>query len=125
MLCLNMFSESEVAFAFFRASQNDRDMLEQDFCEVLNNYDVDYAVNSKKNYVRVGNHKVRIYGLNSTSTKKTAKKAGLPRFGNVKYVYIFFEERYEFSQDDISFIKQAVRSTNPNTQILYLSACNP
>lgn len=125
IIICQLFTPQYVGMCGFRASQNDSKMLLDDFVNTLESYDINYTTHASKGTVKLFEHSLRFYGLNSMRGGNCAKKAGLPRFSNVKYVIIFFEERFEFSNEDISSVKQAIRSTNPDTQFIYLSACNP
>lgn len=124
-LCNVIDDPSSVAFAAFRAKKEDDKKLFDDFTKYLDSLGEAYSVKVGEKKITYKGNTMQVFGLNSTTKSDAAKLAGLPKFGKAKYVIIFFEERYEFSQQDISYIKQAVRTHNKDTQFLYLSACNP
>lgn len=104
-----------------------RDLLD-DACTTYDSYGIDYHVKYSTNELTINGNKMRCFGINSSHTLRGAKKAGLPRFGNVKYAFIFFEERFEFEESDVMSVVEAVRSITPDgskTQYIILNACNP
>lgn len=117
-------------FLAFRSSVGNAKALQNDILSVLGAYNV--SCKSTRSYqdltITYKGNKMRIYGLNSQKRNNVSEKAGLPRAGDVRYCFVFFEERYEFSENQISLIKQAIRSINKKdykTQYIYISACNP
>lgn len=113
-------------FICFRKTQIGARDLFEDVSTVLDAYNVPYSSLVSKNKISYNNNTMRIYGLESNTKSASAKKAGLPRVGDVKYCFVFFEERFEFDEEDISWIKQAMRSIGQTkTQFIYISASNP
>lgn len=125
LLC-DFVNPSWFEFIGFRKTQNGAKDLFDDVSTVLDSYNVPYRSLVSKNKIIYNGNTMRIYGLESNKKSKSAKKAGLPRVGDVKYCFVFFEERFEFDEEDISWIKQAIRSIGTNqTQFIYISASNP
>lgn len=115
-------------FICFRRSQKSAEDLYGDVITVLDAYNVPYKTWKSSHRISYNNNTMRIYGLATNKKSSTALKAGLPRAGDVKYCFVFFEERFEFDEEDISWIKQAMRSMNTSkiqTQYIYISASNP
>lgn len=115
----------DFAFVGFRNMQDDANNLFEDIVNTLDAYDYKYTAIPSRKKITYKKNTLRVYGLNNGRKSTGAKKAGLPRLGGVKYAFIFFEERYEFTQKDISWIKQSMRGMKTQTQFIYISACNP
>ena len=123
---LSFTAPDKVGFICFRDRISDSLNLLEDFIEVLDAYDVPYKVVKSRAQIIVNGNVIRFVGLNSNIKNKSAKKAGLPRFGDVKYAFMFFEERFEFDESDVRSAVEAVRSMgNQKTQYIVLNACNP
>lgn len=104
-----------------------RDLL-QDFTQTFDSYAIDYKVSWSNSNLTINNNTLRVIGVNDNRKTQKARKAGFPRFSNVKYVFIFFEERFEFSEQDVRAVVEAIRSTNTlniQTQYIVINACNP
>lgn len=118
----------KVGMCAWRNTILDSGELFDDFCATFDSYELNYTtkINAKKIYLN--GREIRICGLNSMGKSK-AKKSGLAKFGNVNYIIVFFEERFEFSEQDILAIKEAVRSIDKDSskevQFLYINVCNP
>lgn len=113
-----------VSVRYYQESKKD---LIKDFEATLDTYDLPYETNNIRSYIRLNGNENRFLGLNSVRSSKV-KKAGFPRFNNVKYIFIFFEERYEFPEQDIQSVMEAIRSisiSGVKPQIIQLNACNP
>lgn len=125
LLC-DFVDPSWFEFIGFRKTQIGAQDLFEDVSTVLDAYNVPYRSLVSKKRISYNGNTMRIYGLDSNTKSSSAKKAGLPRVGDVKYCFVFFEERFEFDEEDISWIKQAMRSIGQTkTQFIYISASNP
>ena len=126
LLCL---LKCDVGLAAVRNMVKDAEELQNDFTNTFDAYQIDYNILQRRNTVSVNGTDIRILGVNSNSKKsQSARKAGLAKFGNVKYIIVFFEERFEFNELDVKAVKEAIRTINPennDTQYLYINACNP
>lgn len=117
-----------VGIICLRNMVQDKEQLVNDFEETFDAYDIPYSYVSKKSTMTVFNQKIRFLGVNDNRKGNVAKKSGLAKFGNVKYIIVFFEERFEFAEQDIRAMVEAIRSINPenkDVQMLYINACNP
>lgn len=110
-----------------REMWEDTKKLYDDVISMLNVYGVEYTTAKSEFKITVNGNTLYLYGLNSAKKKtKGADLTGLPHFGNVKYIFVFFEERYEFSESQINSVKEAVRSIGiVKPQMIVLNACNP
>lgn len=131
LLC-DYVDQSTFEFMCFRDSKEKAKMLLNDIVSILSSYKVNYTFKSTSPNmcIKYQNNIMGVYGLNSQKKNNPHEKeaSGLPHTGNVKYCFVFFEERYEFQEYQISLIQQAIRSTNKNgvnTQYIYISVCNP
>ena len=117
----------------WRKFMKDSEFLFEDIIAILEAYGVPYsAKRTNGNYqITVNGQTMRILGINNNRKGLGAKRAGLPRFGNVKYAFIFFEERFEFTTEEVQSIMEATRSISAindkdnRTQMIVLNACNP
>ena len=119
---------TNVGMISLRNQVQDSDELLNDFINTFDAYELDYSIKSHKKIISIGNTQIRVAGVNSQNKTNKAKKSGLSKFGNVDYIIIFFEERFEFEEKDVLAIKEAVRSINPDKtdiQYLIINACNP
>lgn len=114
----------KVGLFAFRASKDDAKELFNDICETFDAFDVPYRSNSAKLTISWGVNTIRCIGVNSMA-KSTAKKSGLARVGNVKYIFKFFEERFEFTPKDYQALQEAVRGMDANIQTITINVCNP
>lgn len=71
--------------------------------------------------LKIGKSEIQARSLHTTKTD-IIKLTGLPDNGDVDYVIVFCDERYEIDPIDFSNIKDAVRGC-PN--VIYINACNP
>lgn len=101
LLC-DFVNTSSFEFICFRKTQIGAKDLFEDVSTVLDAYNVPYTSLVSKNRISYNHNTMRIYGLESNTKSSSAKKAGLPRVGDVKYCFVFFEERFEFDEEDIS-----------------------
>lgn len=123
---LSLLAPDDVGFICFRNYQNSAKDMFEDTIEILEAYEIPYKSIKNRLAITVNGNTIRFVGLNSNTKTKSAKKAGLPRFGNVKYGFMFFEERFEFEERDVRSAIEAVRSIgNQETQYILLNACNP
>ena len=117
-----------VGMIALRNQVQDGEELLGDYENTYDAYDLPISVNKSKGLLKVFNQEIRIMGVNSQQKGNKAKKSGLAKFGNVKYIIVFFEERFEFNEDDVKAMKEAIRSIDPenkDVQYLYINACNP
>lgn len=107
----------------------DRDDMYKDLKAIAETYQVEFMPNEKDKELTINGNTCRFYGVDNNRKTRGAKKAGIPHFTNVKYLFIFFEERFEFKEEEINAVKEAVRSVSddPNfhPQMIILNACNP
>lgn len=123
-----MLGLNYVGLIAFRATIDDSKQLLDDFKNTYDAYSLNYKTNVSRSTINMNKCDIRISGLNSMSKGNVAKKSGLAKFGNVKYIVIFFEERFEFQEKDVLAIKEAVRSIDPtikNVEYLMIQVCNP
>ena len=128
----------KVGLIAFRNEQGDAGELFSDMLESFDTYDLPYKSQVSKKTIQIGINKIRIIGLNSMKKGK-AKKSGLSRIGNCKYIFRFLEERFEFSEKDVLSIKEAVRGMTlveedkdgnliereDDYQLIDFNSCNP
>lgn len=117
----------KVGMIALRHKVMDKDQLVEDYKNTYDAYEIDYKYRANKSTMTIGNQDIRFLGVNDKN-KNVAKKSGLAKFGNVKYILVFFEERFEFDEVDIRAMVEAIRSINPDNkdvQFLYINACNP
>ena len=106
----------------------DKEQLVKDFQETYTAFEVPYKYNQNHSIMMAYNQPIRFLGINTTKKGMPAKKSGLAKFGNVRYIIVFFEERFEFEETDVRAMVEAIRSISPNNknvQTLYINACNP
>lgn len=117
-----------VGMISMRNSVQDSEQLLDDYINTYQAYELPFSVKNSKKVLRMLNQDIRILGVNDKRVGNVARKSGLSKFGSVKYIIVFFEERFEFSETDVAAMKEAIRSVNPNgekVQMLYVNACNP
>lgn len=131
-LCVYCDSNS-FGWMSWREGIGDSENLYDDIIAILEAYEVPYTSRKAKTHYQItcNGNTMRILGINNQRKSRGAKKSGLPRFGNVKYAFIFFEERFEFTKEDTQSILEATRSisainnADSRTQMIVLNACNP
>lgn len=118
----------------WRKMGNDASNLFEDVIAILDAYEVPYKTKinrSSNSYEIIVNGNVMKITSIYSQRKNKASKAGFPRFADVKYAFIFFEERFEFDTTEIQSIMEATRSISAindksnETQYIVLNACNP
>lgn len=132
VLCF-LFEPSQQVFAFvgFRASVNDAMKLFNDFCAVLDGCELKYEKNATQKWIRFRGHKIEFYGINRQQVHSgRTQLSGLPHVPNVKYLFLLFEEAFEFeNQFEVNSIVEAVRAFNANGeqqfQKIKIFCCNP
>lgn len=107
-----------------RANKDGANELFNEMSETFELCNVKASLNKSKYYLRTKFNDVRIIGLNSMSNYK-AKKSGLARFGEVKYIFIYYEERFEFTMEDYLAVREAIRGIGKNIQTICINVCNP
>lgn len=125
-IALALTASKDIGCIAFRDMEKGADDMLEDIEKILDAYEVPYVARKGKRTITVNNNTLRFVGLNSNVKNKSAKRAGLPRFGNVKYAFIWFEERFEFNEADVRSAIEAVRSIgNKDTQYIVINTCNP
>lgn len=84
---------------------------------------IPYKCLISKHIIRINNQDIRFYGSDSRN-KKVDKWSGLPRL-NVKYLFVWMEEAFEFSATDMSGISGTFRNANKDGQIIFVHTMNP
>lgn len=107
-----------------RASKEGAKEFFQDMCETLESFDIPFKANSSKMIIYWGVNTIKFIGLNSIS-KYGAKQSGLARVGGVKYIFKYFEERFEFNTKDYQALQEAIRGMDNNVQMITVNVCNP
>lgn len=107
-----------------RASMDGAKEFFRDTCATLDSFGIEYKANASRLIIKGKHNTIRFIGLNSMS-KATAQKAGLARVGNVRYIFKYFEERFEFTTRDYLAVQEAIRGMNPSTQMITFNVCNP
>lgn len=116
----------DFGFIAFRSMVRDATECFYDCLEVLDAYEIPYKMNKTRQTITINGNTARFVGVNNQRSSKGAKRAGLPRFGNVRYAFIFFEERFEFLEEDVRSVIEAVRSIgDQQVQYIIWNACNP
>lgn len=127
LLCIYC-NVKDFGFICFRNEVQSADDLFADIIAILDAYDIPYNTKQSRREINVNGNILKVVGVNNNRKGNKAKKSGLPRFSSVKYAFIFFEERFEFNEDDVRAVIEAVRSISSeenNTQYIVLNACNP
>lgn len=107
-----------------RASKEGAKEFFQDTCETLESFDIPYKPNTSRMTISWGVNTIKFIGLNSMS-KYGAKQSGLARVGGVKYIFKYFEERFEFTTKDYQALQEAIRGMDNNVQMITMNVCNP
>lgn len=91
---------------------------------VLNRDLTNEEQNKTRKIYNINGNTIRVLGLHTPSQRKKIKLTGLKRAKNKKYCLIVFEEAYEFTEQEIQQIKEAIGGyknylliyiTNPNS----------
>lgn len=123
VMCYLYLPPHTVGCVALRNSAKDVDKFMLDCMEMLDYMKVPYKHIATKKIIRINNQDIRFYGSNSN--KKTVDKwSGLPRL-NVKYLFVWMEEAFEFSPTDMSGISGTFRNANKDGQILFVYTMNP
>lgn len=129
MLLCYYCDPTSFGFMCVRFLKGDALNLFDDIQAILDAYKVSYKCNRSRLMFEVNGNVLRVVGANET--RKRVNSAGLPRFADVKYMFIFFEERFEFDENRVSSILEAVRSISAindkskEPRRAVLNACNP
>lgn len=107
-----------------RANKDGAKEFLDDMVATFEAMDFKFRVNKSELKIKCPYNDVRIIGLNSMSSY-TAKKSGLARLGEVEYIFLYYEERFEFTEDDYNAIREAVRGFGKNVQVVRINVCNP
>lgn len=116
--------EVPIGLVGVRANKDGANELFNEIAETFELCNIKASVNKSKHVIRVKNNLIRVIGLNSMSSY-TAKKSGLARFGEVRYIFIYYEERFEFTTEDYLAVREAIRGIGKNIQIICINVCNP
>lgn len=128
LLCLYC-DTSYFGFIAVRFLKSDAINLYEDIMAILDVYHIKYETSRSRMTFTINGNTLRVIGVNET--RKKVNSAGLPRFGNVLYTFIFFEERFEFEEDRVNGVLEAVRSIGgvinqqKEPQRIVLNAANP
>ncbi|WP_300350129.1 hypothetical protein [Clostridium sp.] len=117
--------KKKCAFFFFRYQTKDANELYDEIIDALELLGVHYVENKTRLIIKVGANQIRVIGLNSQNKTNKAKKSGLARVGGVTHIIRVFEEIFEFPQQDVLALKEAVRGLEDNVSVLDLQICNP
>lgn len=124
ILALLHLKNSDIGFTALRASKQASRKHLDDFCKILDDMEIPYtATRSTRMQVKVFNKTINFYGADPKD-KSAGKWSGTPR-ENCKTLFVWLEEAYEFTQDDISGIKGTMRTNGGQTQIIYVYTLNP
>ncbi len=115
----------KVGLFFFRYQTKDANELYDEIIDALNLLEVHYVENKTRLKIKVGLNEIRVIGLNSQNKSNKAKKSGLARVGGCSHIIRVFEECFEFPQNDVLALKEAVRGLEDNVNILDIHICNP
>jgi len=119
----------QLGLVAFRSQYKQQAELFRDFVKTYKAYGLPFRAVPTQGSIYIGQNEIRIIGLNSLSKDKTAQTSGLGKFANAKYIFRFFEERFQFTEDNISDIVESVRGItkeiNSNLQIVDINSCNP
>ena len=123
---LALIAPNKFGFVMLREMFENTQKIYDDVINMLNAYGVEYTSSKSEKQITVNGNVLYIHGVSSKVKTKGADLTGLPHFSNVRYIFVFFEERFEFSEDQVRSAKEAVRSVGVvKPQIITLNACNP
>lgn len=108
-----------------RASVNGAKEFFMDTCETLEAFGIPFKANSTKLTISSGVNTMRFVGMDSNRTANKAQRSGLARVGNVKYIFKYYEERFEFTTANYQAMQEAIRGLDPNIQMVTFNVCNP
>lgn len=115
----------KVGLIAIRCGNDNADELFEDIKATLDMLDVSYQKSKSDLEFRFkSGKKIRVIGLNSMSSY-AAKKSGLATFGDVDYIFKYYEERFEFSEVDYLAVQEAIRGWGNKTQMITINVCNP
>lgn len=126
---LAMVAPAVFGWVNVRYRYTDRDDMYKDMQNVLSAYQISHQSKQQDRELTLNGNTCRFYGVDNNRRTRGAKKAGIPHFSNVRYLFIFFEERFEFSEEHVNMVKEAVRSVSDDPdfhpQLIIINACNP
>lgn len=114
----------KVGLICIRAGKDKSKEFYKDMKEVFDSFDIPYKENNTKLTLSYGVNEIRFVGVNTLSKYK-AKNSGLARIGNVKYIFKYYEERFEFNTDDYQAMQEALRGMTKDIQMITINVCNP
>lgn len=115
---------TKIGLVAFRASELAAQELLNDFVETFDSFDIPYKINKSKKEIYIGVNKIRIYGLNSMSGY-TAQRSGMAKISGVKYIFKYYEERFEFTTKQYQALQEAIRGMREDVQTITINVCNP
>lgn len=121
---LLMMLPFKVGLICIRAGKDKSKEFYKDMKEVFDSFDIPYKENNTKLTLSYGVNEIRFVGVNTLSKYK-AKNSGLARIGNVKYIFKYYEERFEFNTDDYQAMQEALRGMTKDIQMITINVCNP
>lgn len=122
---LTTFPNLKLGIFFFRYGYEGIIELFNEFCDTLDSLNINYKASRQRLHIIINGYKVRFY-FASTMKKSKAQKAGMARVTGVDKIIRFWDERYQFPEQDVMALKEAVRGVGAaNIEILDLNACNP
>lgn len=123
-LLASLPTDSRIGLCSLRLGKENSAELYADFEQTLEMLEIPYSANKGKMEFRFKTgRKIRVLGLNSMS-RSQAQKSGLANFGELDYLFIYFEERFEFSTTDFSAAREAIRAVG-DYQVIIINVCNP
>ncbi len=79
--------------------------------------------------IKVGKNEIRILGFNSQNSNDKAQLSGLSGVANAEYIFVMFEERFQFSQAEYQSAMEAIRNRSRDrtkeVQVIEINSCNP
>lgn len=124
LFCLLAMVNVPVGLVAVRANKDGASELFQEFSNSVELNNVKCRISKSEMKIKTKNNDIRVIGLNSMSNYK-AKKSGLANVGQVKYLFIYYEERFEFTTEDYLAVREAIRGIGKNIQTICINVCNP
>ena len=95
-----------------------------DALERVLNRDLNHKESNKSRKIyKINNNTIRVLGLHTPSQRKKVKLTGLTRAKGKKYCILIFEEAYEFTEQEIQQVKEAIGGYK-NYLIIYITNPN-
>lgn len=109
-----------------RAEKSDMEDLYDQYCQNLEKIILEQNVktlNSKKIWTFENGNEVRFKHLRYKNKTKTVGAGWSSARGD--YIVVIYEEAYEIHNTEFARVREAIRSANPNANILEVCICNP